>query len=170
VEVLLYDRSRALATVARERFLDVPEVTVLDDHDLEALEPKSLDAIMVCSVLQYLSEDEARALFRMSGRLLQPEGALVLVDVLPHDLKAMADLRDLVDADLAGAGLSEATAHLGALGLSALRRLRHGLRLRRFGDEELAALLAEAGLSGSRCPYNFKPSRNRHTWIARPSS
>ena len=42
--------------------------------------------------------------------------------------------------------------------------------VRRFGDEELAALLAEAGLTGSRCPYNFKPSRSRHTWIARPSS
>jgi len=168
VEVLLYDRSQALAAVARDRFLDVPAVTVLSDHDLEALEAKSLDAVTVCSVLQYLSEDEIRELFRMSARLLHPKGALVLIDVLPHDLKASEDLRDLVDADLAGAGLSEATAPLSALGLSALRRLRHGLRLRRFRDEELTALLAEAGLTASRCAYNFKPSRSRHTWLARP--
>jgi cyclopropane fatty-acyl-phospholipid synthase-like methyltransferase len=168
IDVLLYDRSRTFAAAARERFADSARVTVLDEEQLGALEAGSLDAILLCSVLQYLGDDEIRDFFSRCARLLQPSGALVLIDVLPQDLSALEDLRDVVHADIIGAGLSELSSNLGALSLSAVRRLRHGLRLRRFSNDELCALLAEAGLSATRCAHNFKPSRSRQTWIARP--
>lgn len=170
IDVLLYDRSRNFAAAARERFADTAKVTVLDDQQLDKLEPGSIDAILVCSVLQYLGDNEIPDLFNRYARLLQPNGALVLVDVLPRDLNGLEDLRDVVHANLVGTGLSELTSNLGALGLSAVRRLRHGLRLRRFSDDELSALLATAGLDATRCPHNFKPNRSRHTWIARPGT
>jgi SAM-dependent methyltransferase len=170
IDVLLYDRSRTFASAARERFADTSQVTVVDEEQLDELEPGSLDAVLLCSVLQYLQDDEIRDLFSRCAGLLQPSGALVLVDVLPQDLSALEDLRDVVHADILGTGLSELTANLGALSLSAVRRLRHGLRLRRFSDDELGTLLAAAGLDAARCEHNFKPSRSRQTWIARPAA
>jgi len=168
VQVLLYDRSASFAASARERFADSEGVSVLDEHELLGLEPHSLDAIQVCSVLQYLDDDEIGDLFALSNRLLKPTGALALVDVVPSDIKMLADLRDVLHTDLANTGLSTATANLGALALSAARRLRRGLRLRRFKDDELIALLGAAGLSAVRSGHNFKPNRSRHTWLARP--
>ena len=168
VEVLLYDRAHSFAAAARERYADDEAITVVDEAGLADLPDHSLDAIVVCSVLQYLGDNELADLFTLCARLLTPSGAVALVDVLPRDLSLLTDLRDVVEADLSGAALPAAADHLGALSLSALRRLRHRLRLRRFSGDELTALLSEAGLDGSMCTHNFKPARGRQTWLARP--
>jgi len=168
LEVFLYDRSQPFAAAARERFADESAIHVLDSDSLADLEEHSLDAIVVCSVLQYLDDDELHDLLSLCARLLAPNGVLAMVDILPLDLDLADDLRDVVEADLSGIPLADATAHLTALGLSMLRRLRHRLRLRRFSGEELISLLGGVGLDASLSRHNFKPSRGRQTWLARP--
>jgi ubiquinone/menaquinone biosynthesis C-methylase UbiE len=168
LEVFLYDRSNSFAAAASERFLDESAIHVLDSNSLAELEEHSLDAIVVCSVLQYLDDDELHDLLTLCARLLSPNGVLALVDILPLELDLMDDVRDIIEADLSGIPLADATAHLAALGLSMLRRLRHRLRLRRFSGEELLSLLSDVGLEGSLSRHNFKPARGRQTWLARP--
>ena len=166
--MFLYDRSNSFAAAASERFLDESAIHVLDSNSLAELEEHSLDAIVVCSVLQYLDDDELHDLLTLCARLLSPNGVLALVDILPLELDLMDDVRDIIEADLSGIPLADATAHLAALGLSMLRRLRHRLRLRRFSGEELLSLLSDVGLEGSLSRHNFKPARGRQTWLARP--
>jgi len=168
LDVFLYDRAQSFAAAARERFDDMEAITVLDDESLNALEDHSFDAIIICSVLQYLNDEELQELLALCARLLSTEGVLALVDILPPELRLWDDLRDVVEADLSGAALPQATVRLGALGLSVARRLRHGLRLRRFSGNELIELLGSVGLDGALCPHNFKPARGRQTWLARP--
>ncbi len=168
IEVFLYDRAQSFAAAARERFADTKSITVLNENSLASLEDHSFDAIVVCSVLQYLDEEELQGLLALCARLLSAQGALALVDILPAELGLWDDLRDVVEADLSGTALPQATARLGALGLSAVRRLRHGLHLRRFSADELIECLSRVGLDGSLCPHNFKPARGRQTWLARP--
>ena len=168
LEVFLYDRSNSFAAAARERFADESAIHVLDSGSLAGLEEHSLDAIVICSVLQYLDDEELHDVLTLCARLLSPNGVLALVDILPVDLALMDDLRDVVEADLSGIPLADTAAHLTALGLSMLRRLRHRLRLRRFSGEELISLLRGVGLEASLSRHNFKPARGRQTWLARP--
>jgi len=169
VEVLLYDRSPYFRELARERCGGREGVRILADDELESLAEGSLDAVVVCSVLQYLTDAERTQLFSRSIRLLKPDGVLALVDVVPSDYSFTSDVLATVRADLLADRMARVPGNALALGASVLRRYRTGLTLRRYGDQELHSLLLDAGFDAERLPRNLKPNPSRNTWLARPS-
>src|SRR5918994_294639 len=78
------------------RFQGNPKIEVLAPEDIEELSVGSLDLVIANSLLQYLSREELRDLLRLWRRKLKPEGRLVLADVIPPDLGAVADAKALL--------------------------------------------------------------------------
>ncbi|HCP47292.1 MAG TPA: hypothetical protein DIU15_14720, partial [Deltaproteobacteria bacterium] len=169
VEVLLYDRSPHFQEQVRQGPGCRSGVSVLGDDELALLGEGVLDAVVVCSVLQYLTDEERTALLSGSLRWLKKDGVLALVDVVPSDYSLPSDLLATLRSDLLSDRLLRAPGNALALAGSVVRRSRSGLSLRRYGDDELVQLLTDAGFDAEVQPRNFKPNPSRRTWLARPS-
>jgi len=160
IAVLLFDRSVHARRAARRL---AGAGVVLSEAGLADLEPASLDAVVVHSVVQYLDEPELEALLGLACELLKPGGRLLLADLIPPDAGLLADLK----------------AFLPRRPGSLPRRLRHGLeltlrrdygRLRRTSGllrldrDEAGRLLGDAGFDMQELPANAGPNRSR--WSA----
>ncbi|MBJ93015.1 MAG: hypothetical protein CMP23_00920 [Rickettsiales bacterium] len=168
IEVLLFDRAHHFIQAASQHYASCERVHVLNESELRELPEHSMDAVLLCSVLQYLDDTEVNDVLQLASRLLKPSGALALIDVIPKAQRLGSELRDVLNSDVLAVAPSAAARNLLALSLSLGRRLRWGLHLRRFEASELIEVLDRHGLRGSPCAHNFKPSRSRQTWIAKP--
>ena len=167
LELLLYDSSPHFTERALAQYRGRSGVQVLDDAGLERIEPNSVDAVLVCSVLQYLDDTERDRLFLMARRVLKAGGSLVLVDVIPEGSNLAVDLVATLRSDVMACAPPRAAANLVALGLSLGRRIVGSLELRRYGQPELADRLSAAGFEPRLQEENFKPNPSRCTWIGR---
>jgi cyclopropane fatty-acyl-phospholipid synthase-like methyltransferase len=166
IEVLLFDRARATRQEARRRFAG--RSTVLNEVGVGSIEPGTLDAIVVCSVLQYLEHDGLCELLDLAARSLKPSGALLLADVIPLRTGLAADLRAFLPRSLHPRRLARWSRD--ALSLLLGRdygRLRRSRGLRRFDGNELRAMLDARGFTAERLERNIGPNQSRVTWIGR---
>jgi len=83
-QVIAVDASAPMLAAARRRLGGVPNVDVREG-DLESLpiERRQVDVVVMSLVLHYIAEP-AKALGE-AARVLQPDGRLVVVDMMPHD-------------------------------------------------------------------------------------
>jgi hypothetical protein len=70
--LLLYDRADTARRRLVSSFADQPKIRVLDDAELEAASPASIDLIIVNSVVQYLNLQEFTGALQLFHRLLKP--------------------------------------------------------------------------------------------------
>ena len=142
-------------------------IMVLSPNGLDNIGYASLDLIIANSLLQYLQHREFEDLLDIWHGKLKPAGQLVLADVLPPDLDAIADVKALLDFAWRGGFLLAALAGLGKTFFSDYRRLRNDVGLTRYAPEDMFTLLAAHGFAGEQRPTNVGHNQLRMTFVAR---
>jgi SAM-dependent methyltransferase len=156
------------AALAR-RFAGDAKIKVCAPDEVAALPARSLDAVVLHSVAQYLTPQELDALLAMFRRLLSDEGVLILGDVIPPHVSALGDALALLRFAAANGFFGAALVGLVRTFLSDYWRLRSHLGLRRYDEAAIIAKLAGSGFSARRAPTNIGHNPARMTFIARPA-
>ncbi len=164
----LYDAAPATRANLARRFAGIPAIAVLDEAGLGGLPARSLDLIVVNSVLQYVAKDELPGLLARWRRWLKPGGRLALADIIPPGDMMLPDTMALLGFARREGFLLAALAGLAAMFFSDYRRLRAKLGLSCYGEAEMLALLTEAGFAAERRQPNFGINAARMTFVATP--
>jgi SAM-dependent methyltransferase len=163
----LYDAAPSVQEKLRGRFASYRNIVVLSSDGFDTTGERSLDLIIANSLLQYLQHREFEELLEIWHRQLKPDGRIVIADVLPPDLDAIADVKALLDFAWRGGFLLAALGGLGKTFFSDYRRLRNEVGLTRYAPEDLFTLLAAHGFAGEQSAQNVGHNQLRTTFVAR---
>jgi SAM-dependent methyltransferase len=167
-ELLLCDGAPGLRAQLAARFAGDPKIRVVAPLDVEHLPVGSLDLIVLHSVAQYLTPDEAEKLFALFHRLLRAGGLLVVSDVIPPDTAAATDALELLRFAGANGFLFAAVVGLVRTRLSDYWQIRKRFGLTRYDEAALIAKLAASGFAAHRAPANIGHNQSRMTFLAHP--
>jgi len=167
-EVLLCDAAPSVRAGLSARFAANPAIKVIAPPEVAALPAHSLDLVALHSVVQYLSAQDADALFSLFRRLLRKEGALIVGDVLTPDHAASADVMALLRFAAANGFVGAALVGLTRTVFSDYRRLRARLGITRYSETAMTAKLAAAGFSARCDPKLIGHDRARLAFFAQP--
>ncbi len=142
---------------------------VIAPEEMDVVGDASLDLVIANSLLQYLSRAELDGLLGLWHRKLKPGGVLVLADVMPHGLSALADAGALLRFAATGGFFAAALAGLVRTALSDYRKLRSELGLARYDAGEMLGILTAAGFAAARRPRNIGHNQARMTFLATKS-
>jgi SAM-dependent methyltransferase len=162
----LYDAASSVQEKLRGRFASYRNIVVLSSNGLDTIGEASLDLVIANSLLQYLQHREFEDLLDVWHRKLKRDGRLVLADVLPPDLDAIADAKALLDLAWRGGFLIAALGGLGKTFFSDYRRLRNEVGLTRYAPEDMFTLLAAHGFAGEQTAQNVGHNQLRMTFVA----
>jgi SAM-dependent methyltransferase len=151
------------------RFAANPKIEVRASEQLAELGEHSLDLAVMHSVAQYMPSDELDRLLSLFRRLLKPDGLLVLGDILAPNVPAVTDAAALLRFAAAHGFFTAALFGLARTALSDYWRLRSNIGLSRYGEAEMTARLAAAGLIAQRAAKNIGHNSARMTFLAKPS-
>ena len=166
-EVLLCEGAPRVRASIAMRFADNPKLRVLAPEQVERLPQQSLDLIVIHSVTQYLTRDEAGALFALFHRLLKRSGMLVVSDVITPAVPAISDALALLRLGAANGFLIATFGSLVRIRLSDYWRLRT-LGLTRYDEAAMIEKLAAAGFFARRANENIGYNQARMTVVGRP--
>ena len=153
-----------------DRYGDAGNISVVSLDQLASLAGRSVDLVVMNSVLQYMSADQFDAALAAARRLLKPSGQLVIGDVLRPDVGMLPDVLALLRMAARHGFLTDAVTGLVRTALSDYRRLHNTLGLQRYSEETLLARLREAGFSASRRAGNLGHNPTRMTFVATPAA
>ncbi len=148
------------------RFAGNGKIAVRRPEDIASMPDRSFDVIVMHSVAQYLPAREFEALLRLFRRLLRPGGLLVLGDIVPRRLPALADALALLQFGRTEGFFLAALRGLVRTYFSDYWRLRKALGLTRYDAGEIAAMLEAAGFSAERARSNIGHNSRRITFLA----
>ena len=121
------------------------------------------------SVAQYMTPVELDVLLVLFRRLLEPDGHLILGDIVPREVPAWVDALALIRFARANGFLVAAIAGLVRTVLSDYWRLRSRIGLTRYGE---AAMIAQTcrlpDFAATRAAANIGHNPARMTFLARP--
>lgn len=167
-EVLLCDGAPQVRGGIVARFAGNAKIRVLAPEDVAQLPSHTLDLIVLHSVVQYLTREEADALFVLFYRLLKPDGRLIVSDVISRSGGAFADVAALLRFAAANGFVVAALAGLARTMFSDYRKLRARLGIARYDEAEMIAKLAGAGFAASSAPLIIGHDGARLAFVAQP--
>jgi SAM-dependent methyltransferase len=167
-ELLLCEGASGVRAGLAGRFAAIAKIRVVAPDEVERLPAHSLDLIVLHSVAQYLSANEAEALLELFHRLIKPGGVLVVGDVIPPHISAATDALALIRFATANGFLAAALGGIGRTLMSDHTRLRARLGLTRYDQSKMLQKLAAAGFTAQRAARNIGHNQARMTFIARP--
>lgn len=167
-KLMLCEAAPQLRASLKERFEDNEKITVISPEDAAALSDGSADLIVMHSVAQYLSKDEAHDLFILFRRLVAKDGAFVLGDVVKPDVSAVTDAAALLGLAAANGFFFAALFGLVRTLLSTYWKLRQQAGLTRYSEDEIVNALRAAGFSATRAEHNLGHNQARMTLVAKP--
>ncbi len=167
-ELLLCEGAPGLRAAIGRRFAGVAKIRAVAPEDVARLPAHSLDLIVLHSVAQYLTADEAETLLELFHRLLKPGGVLVVGDVIPPHIPAATDAAALIRFAAANGFLLAALGGITRTLLSDYMRLRARLGLTRYDQAKMLQKLAAAGFAAQRAEKNIGHNQARMTFVARP--
>ena len=144
------------------------KIAVRSPAQVQTLPDGSFNLIVMHSVAQYLTPQEADALFVLFRRLLSPGGGLVLGDIVRPGFSALSDALALVRLATANGFLGAALLGLMRVLASDYWRLRRRAGLTRYDEAAMVEKLQRAGFSARRAPDNIGHIQSRMTFTARP--
>ncbi len=165
----LADAAPTIRAKLKQRFAGEAKISVLSPEETAALPSGSMDVVIVNSLLQYLSRADLVGLLSVWRRLLAPDGALVIADVIPPDVSAIQDATALLTFAAREGFLIAAFIGLARTAVSPYRKLRADLGLSTYAEPEIMALIAAAGFSVERLPTNIGHNQRRMAFRAVPS-
>jgi ubiquinone/menaquinone biosynthesis C-methylase UbiE len=149
------------------RFAPNTRIRVRSLDDLRKMEEKSVDLVVMSSVVQYMTPGELDSALAVIRRLLKPGGRLVLGDILRPEVGMIRDVMALLRFALTHGFLKDALIGLLSTALSDYRQLRSRVGLQRYGENEMIAKLAAGGFTASRAHSNIGHNPWRMTFVAR---
>lgn len=152
----------------QERFADNEKISVLSPDEVAALADGSFDLVVMHSVAQYLTKEQAHNLFVLFRRLLRKDGSFVLGDVVQPGVSAFTDAAALLGLAAANGFFLAALFGLVRTFLSSYRKLRQDAGLTRYSDDEIVSALKAAGFSATRAPDNLGHNQARMAFVAKP--
>jgi SAM-dependent methyltransferase len=167
-ELLLCDGASRVRAGIAARFAGNPTIRAIAPDEVAQLPDRSLDLIVLHSVAQYLTPDEAAVLFKLFRRLLAADGMLVVSDVIPPSVNAAIDAMALLRFGAANGFLVAAVFGLARTLVSDYWRLRTRYGLTRYGEAAMIEKLAAAGFDAQRAPQNLGHNPARMAFLARP--
>jgi SAM-dependent methyltransferase len=153
-----------------QRYAGRDDIGVIAPEEFEGLPAGTVDMILVNSVVQYLSDAELARLLAVARDKLAPGGRLVLADVIPRHVGPLRDAAELLEFARANGFLVSAVAGLVRSYFSSYRRNREQFGLLRFEEDEIIALLQQAGFAAQRAHPNIGHNTRRMTVLAVPVS
>ncbi|MFN3891377.1 MAG: class I SAM-dependent methyltransferase [Beijerinckiaceae bacterium] len=167
-KLYLFDTADTVRARLKGKHAGNAKIAVLDEAGLEDVPDRSLDLIVVNSVLQYLSHAELVTILDFARDKLKSDGTLALGDVIPSDANAVADTKALLSFAFHGGFLTAAFASLVKTALSDYRKLRETLGLTRYTEAEMLQLLTANGFTARRASQNIGHNQRRMLFLASP--
>jgi SAM-dependent methyltransferase len=168
-ELLLCDTAPSVRRRIAAHFAANPKIRAVAPDDLRQRPDRSLDLIVVISVVQYLTPAELDALLTLSRRLLTADGTLIVADVIPPDDGLVTDTLALLRYAAANGFLLASLIGLARTAFSRYGRLRATLKLSRYSAAEFVARAAACGFAAERLPRNIGHNAARMTFRCRPA-
>ena len=166
-EVLLCDSAPSVRAAMATRFAGNPRIVVLVPEEVSRLPDQNLDLIVANSVVQYLTPAELDGLLATWKRLLAPNGALIVADVIPPDVGALSDVLALLRYAAQNGFLAAALMGLARTAVSPYRKLRAQLGISQYTETEFMQKLNSAGFNAERLARNMEHNPARMTFRAR---
>jgi len=167
-ELLLCEAAPTVLEGLQKRFADNEKIRVIAPHEMARLPERSLDLIVVHSVVQYLTPAGTSALFTLFRRLLKDDGLLVVSDVIEPHVSAATDARALLRFGRSNGFFFAAVWGLLRTLLSSYWRLRGRLGLTRYSAAAMIDKLDAAGFAARHMPTNIGHNQARGTFYAQP--
>jgi len=168
-ELILCDAAPSVRALLAARFDGTSNVRVAAPEDVERMNDRALDLIVVNSVVQYLSRDALVALLLQWRRLLAADGVLIIADVIPPTVGPASDAGALIRYAAAHGFLIAALIGLVRTALSPYRRLSATLSKTHYDEAEFLRILRTAGFAAERLARNMEHNPARMTFRARPA-
>ncbi len=148
------------------RFAGNDKIAVRKPEDIQTMASGSMDVVVMHSVAQYLGPHEFDDLAKTFRRLLKPGGLLVIGDLIPRKISALADAQTLLRFGWQEGFLCAAVRGLFRTYFSDYWRLRKRIGLSRYDADEMAAKLETAGFSAEPARSNIGHNDKRLTVLA----
>jgi SAM-dependent methyltransferase len=165
--LILVDAASKVRAGLLARFGVHPNIEVHTPDDLTHLADRSIDLAVMHSVAQYVSSAQFSALLVLFRRLLRPGGLLLIGDVVPPHVSALADAMALLNYAAANGFLFAAIRGLLRTAASDYTRLRSSIGLTLYTEAEMLQKLDAAGFIATRAKTNVGPNPARMTFLAR---
>lgn len=166
-QLTLNDGSENVRQQLRARFGDRPNMTVSAPEDLGAVADGAFDLIIVNSVLQYVEKSDAVPLLRSLGRTMRTDGRMLVADLLPPDLSALKDARELLAFAARDGFLVAAMTGLVKAAMSDYAKIRARIGLTRYSESDFRELAASAGFAMPEAVRNIGHNPHRLAFILR---
>jgi SAM-dependent methyltransferase len=151
------------------RYIGHAKISVLTPDAAAALPPASFDLIVMHSVAQYLSNAEFDRLLKVFGKLLKPDGLLIVGDIVPPRFAAVAAALALLRFGAGNGFFWAAVFGLMRIFVSDYLRLKKTVGLSHYQEPAMLARLQAAGFVAQRAPRNIGHNQQRMTFLARPA-
>ncbi len=163
--LLLCDSAPSVRQKLASRYAGQPKISVLSPEQFETLEAGTIDAIIVNSVVQYLSVEEFARLLGVFRTKLSSTGRLVVADIVPRDVSPYSDAFELLKFAAANGFLTAAVVGLARSYFSGYRKLREGLGFLQLDEPEVVGMLQRAGFAARRYFPNIGHNSRRMTFV-----
>lgn len=165
--LILVDAATKVRAALAARFTGNPTIEVRAPAELTDLPDRSIDLAVMHSVAQYLNSAEFSALLVLFRRLLRPGGLLLIGDVIPPQVSALADAVALINYGAANGFLLAAIGGLLRTAVSDYTTLRSRIGITLYTEAEMLQRLEAAGFTATRAKANVGPNPARMTFLAR---
>jgi hypothetical protein len=142
-ELFLFGDAEEISKRLSYKYKDSQNINVI--HDLEAT--TSFSTIFVCSVIQYLSKEEFIDRLQYFRSKMVPEGKLIISDIIPKNISGFKELLTLLSVAAKNNFLMDAILNLFRMMKGEYASLRKSHNLTKYDEDEIFALLQEAGFS-----------------------
>jgi SAM-dependent methyltransferase len=168
--LLLYDRADSTRSRLLATYADRPKIRVLDDAELDAVAPASVDLIVVNSVVQYLDRRQFGEALRLFHRLLKRDGTLLLGDIIAPDTPLVGHVTTFLRFAWQNGFFIAALVGLARNFVSPYRKLRRDAGYACYTQTQMMGLLDANGFAGERLASNIAVSQLRSSYLARKPS
>jgi ubiquinone/menaquinone biosynthesis C-methylase UbiE len=166
-KLILVDAAPNVRAGLAARLAAQPNTEVRAPAELAALADRSIDLVVMHSVAQYLTSAELSALLVLFRRLLRPGGLLLIGDVVPPHVSALADAMALLNYGAANGFLFAAIGGLLRTAASDYTKLRSRIGITLYTERDMLQKLEAAGFTATRAKTNVGPNPARMTFLAR---
>ena len=139
------------------RFAPNTKIRVRSLDDVRKMPEKSIDLVVMNSVVQYMTPAEFDAALVNIRRILKPSGRLVLGDVLKPEVGMFSDVLALLRFAAKHGFLKDALKGLASSALSDYRQLRTRVGLQRYSEDDIAIKFGEFGLHRLARAFQHRP-------------
>ena len=168
--LLLYDRADSTRSRLLSNYAGSPKIRILDDAELGAVAPASVDLIIVNSVVQYLDRRQFGDSLRLFHRLLKSDGKLLLGDIIAPDTPLAGHVTTFLRFAWRNGFFVAAIIGLARNFVSPYRKLRRDAGYACYTPTQMLGLLDDNGFVGERLTSNIAVSQLRSSYLARKPS